>query len=136
VPTTNASAKFDGPIPPSPTIASATSFTLRDLYIRASISGNSLTTELESYLNVDETTISSLRKVNPQVHHFNDETDIHEKALAAILEVVTSNSKAAFEFNRIAEPPEGVREWWARLQNGSSKNVQSDAGNSAPGEPK
>jgi len=34
----------------------------------------------------------------------DDETSVHEQALAAILEVVTTNSKAAFEYVRVPEP--------------------------------
>lgn len=102
-------------------------FTLRDLYVRASISGNSLAAELGRYLTIDDTTFSSSSKGNSQSDISNDEHSVHERALAAILEVVTSNSKAAFEYVRMPEPPGGVQEWWARMQSGSTIDSQSSA---------
>ena len=102
-------------------------FTLRDLYVRASISGNSLAAELGRYLNIDDTTFSSTSKGNSQSNISNDEHSVHEQALAAILEVVTSNSKAAFEYVRMPEPPGGVQEWWARMQSGPTIDSQSSA---------
>ena len=109
-------------------------FTLRDLYVRASISGNSLAAELGRYLNIDDTTFSSSSKGNSQSSISNDEHSVHEQALAAILEVVTSNSKAAFEYVRMPEPPGGVQEWWSRMQSGSMNNSQSSSGRPAIGE--
>jgi hypothetical protein len=108
-------------------------FTLRDLYVRASISGNSLAAELGRYLNIDETTFSSSPKENSQSLNSSEESDIHEKALAAILEVVTSNSKAMFEHVRAPEPLGGVQEWWARMLSGSLNNPQSAIGCSTTG---
>jgi hypothetical protein len=102
-------------------------FTLRDLYVRASISGNSLAAELGRYLTIDDTTFSSTSKGYSQSNVSNDEHSVHERALAAILEVVTSNSKAAFEYVRMPEPPGGVQEWWARMQSGSTNDSQSSA---------
>jgi hypothetical protein len=102
-------------------------FTLRDLYVRASISGNSLAAELGRYLTIDDTTFSSTSKGYSQSNVSNDEHSVHERALAAILEVVTSNSKAAFEYVRMPEPPGGVQEWWARMQSGSTIDSQSSA---------
>ena len=103
-------------------------FTLLDLYARASISGNSLAAELGLYLNTDETTFSSTSNENHQSHICYDETHIHERALAAILEVVTSNSHASFEHVRAPEPQGGVQEWWARMLSGSMNNSQSASG--------
>jgi hypothetical protein len=100
-------------------------FTLRDLYVRASISGNSLAAELDRYLNIDENTLASFSKGNPQSNISNDETIVHEQALAAILEVVTTNSKAAFEYVRGPEPQGGVQEWWARMLSGTIIDAQT-----------
>jgi hypothetical protein len=108
-------------------------FTLRDLYVRASISGNSLAVELARYLNIDDTTFSS-SKGNSQSNISNDEQSVHEQALAAILEVVTSNSKAPFEYVRMPEPPGGVQEWWSRMLSGSVSNSQSSSDRRAIGE--
>jgi hypothetical protein len=109
-------------------------FTLRDLYVRASISGNSMAAELGLYLNNDETTFSSSSKENTLSHISSDGSDIHQRALAAILEVVTSNSHASFEHVRAPEPPGGVQEWWARMLSGSLINSQSASGCPATGE--
>jgi hypothetical protein len=100
-------------------------FTLRDLYVRASISGNSLAAELGRYLNIDENTFASSSKGNLQSEISNDETGVHEQALAAILEVVTTNSKAAFEYVRVPEPPGGVQRWWARMLTGTINTAQT-----------
>jgi hypothetical protein len=108
-------------------------FTLRDLYVRASISGNSLVTELGRYLNIDDTTFSSSSKGNSQSNISNDEHSVHEQALAAILEVVTSNSKAAFEYVRMPEPQGGVQEWWARMLSGRMDSAVSTTDRSTTG---
>ena len=100
-------------------------FTLRDLYVRASISGNSLAAELGRYLNIDENTFASSSKGNLQSEISNDETGVHEQALAAILEVVTTNSKAAIEYVRVPEPPGGVQRWWARMLTGTINTAQT-----------
>ena len=110
------SRRFDAPLQP---------FTLRDLYVRASISGNSLAAELGRYLNIDENTFASSSKGNLQSEISNDETGVHEQALAAILEVVTTNSKAAFEYVRVPEPPGGVQQWWARMLTGTMNDAQT-----------
>jgi hypothetical protein len=109
-------------------------FTLHDLYARASISGNSMAAELGRYLNIDETTFSSSSKENSQSHTSCDESDVHEQALAAILEVVTSNSHASFDHVRAPEPQGGVQEWWARMLSGSLNNSHSASGCPATGE--
>ena len=101
-------------------------FTLRDLYVRASISGNSLATELGLYLNIDQSTFSPTSKGN--AHSSHDEPSVHEQALAAILEVVISNASAPIEYVRSPEPPGGVQEWWARMLSGSMRDPQSPAG--------
>jgi len=109
-------------------------FTLRDLYVRASISGNSLAAELGSYLNIDETTFSSSLKENSQQLISSDESEVHDKALAAILEVVTASSHASFEYVSAPEPQGGVQEWWTRMLSGSLNNPQSASGCPATGE--
>jgi hypothetical protein len=127
VSTNEGSPNFGERASPSSDAAPNLPFTLRDLYVRASISGNSLAAELGRYLNIDDTTFSSTSKGNSQSNISNDEHGVHERALAAILEVVTSNSKAAFEYVRMPEPPGGVQEWWARMQSGSTNDSQSSA---------
>jgi hypothetical protein len=122
-----------GQLPPSCPATPVTRFTLRDLYVRASISGNSLAAELGRYLNIDETTFSS-PKENAQSHISNDESDVHERAVAAILEVVTLNSNASFEHVRAPEPTGGVQEWWARMLSGSFINPQPATGRPSIGE--
>jgi hypothetical protein len=125
VSTDEGSPNFGEQASPSSDVVPDTSFTLRDLYVRASISGNSLVAELARYLNIDDTTFSSSTKGISQSEISNDEQSVHELALAAILEVVTSNSKAAFEYVRMPEPPGGVQEWWARMLSGSTSDPQS-----------
>jgi len=109
-------------------------FTLRDLYVRASISGNSLAAELGSYLNVDENTFSPPSKGNSPSQLSDREPSVHERALAAILEVVTTNSKAAFEYVRVPEPQGGVQEWWARMLSGTMNHALTTTEHSTPGE--
>jgi hypothetical protein len=109
-------SRIDVPIKP---------FTLRDLYVRASISGNSLAAELGRYLNIDESTFASSSKGNLPLDIVDDETSVHEQALAAILEVVTTNSKAAFEYVRVPEPQGGVQEWWTRMSSGTINDAQT-----------
>lgn len=115
---TTASSGHDGETVPHPSAPPVTAFTLRDLYVRASISGNSLVAELGRYLNIDETTFSSSSE-SSQSHIPSHERNIHEQALSAILEVITSNSNATFEHVRAPEPQGGVQEWWARMLSGS-----------------
>jgi len=119
------SSRFDVPLRP---------FTLRDLYVRASISGNSLAAELGRYLNIDESTFARSSKVALPSKIFDDETSVHERALAAILEVVTTNSKASIECVRVPEPPGGVQEWWARKLSGTVTNPQTTLTDSNTGE--
>jgi hypothetical protein len=109
-------------------------FTLRDLYQRASISGNSLAVELDQYLNIDATTSSSSSEEDTTASHLGFEPSVHEKALAAILEVVTSNSKAMFEHVRAPEPQGGVQEWWSRMLSGSLNNSEAAIGCHVTGE--
>lgn len=131
---TKASSNLDGPVSTSQSASPATPFTLRDLYVRASISGNTLAVELSHYLSIDEAKFSSTLKESSKSHQSGDEADIHELALAAILEVVTSNSKASFECVRVPEPQGGVQEWWARMLSGTLNNSQSATGCPAIGE--
>jgi hypothetical protein len=109
-------------------------FTLRDLYVRASISGNSMAAELGRYLNIDETTFSSSSKDNSTSSVSNPGPTVHEQALSAILEVVTTNSNDTFEYVRVPEPQGGVQEWWSRMLSGSLNNSQSASGRSTTGE--
>jgi hypothetical protein len=103
--------------------ASESQFTLRDLYVRASISGNSMAAELGRYLNINETTFSS-STTNERTHSYS-EPSIHERALAAILEVVTTETVATNEYVRTPEPHGGVQEWWTRMISGSVENLPS-----------
>jgi len=107
---------------------------LRDLYVRASISGNSLAAELGHYLNIDESAFAPSSKGNLPSKTFDDETSVHERALAAILEVVTTNSKAAIEYVRVPEPPGGVQEWWARMLSGTVNHAETPMTDSIAGE--
>jgi hypothetical protein len=133
VSTDEGSPNFGERVSPSSDVVPDKPFTLRDLYVRASISGNSLIAELGRYRNIDDTTFSSSSKGNSQSNISNDEPSVHEQALAAILEVVTSNSRAAFEYVRMPEPPGGVQEWWSRMQSGSMNNSKSSSGRPAIG---
>src|SRR5580704_17538085 len=104
-----------GQIPPVLPAVPVKPFTLRDLYVRASISGNSLADELGQYLNIDGSTFSSSLKESSLSVQSSDEAEIHSKALDAILEVVIANSKASFACVRAPEPQGGVQEWWTRM---------------------
>jgi hypothetical protein len=115
-------------VSPKPPAVPTNPFTLRDLYVRASISGNSLAVELGRYLNIDETTFSSSSKEFSRTHIPGDETSVHEQALAAILEVVTSDSNATIAYVSAPEPPGGVQEWWARMLSGTLNNSPSASG--------
>jgi hypothetical protein len=106
--------------------APLTSFSLRDLYVRTTVSGDSLAAELGRYLNIDEVTFSSSSKGDSRANHTVDAPTVHEQALAATLDVVISNSNIAFECVRVPEPDGGVREWWARMLSGSMNNCQSE----------
>jgi hypothetical protein len=133
VSTNEGSPKFGERDSSSSDVVPDTPFTLRDLYVRASISGNSLAAELGRYLNIDENTFSSSAKSNLQSKISDDELSVHEQALAAILEVVTSNSKAAFEYVRMPEPQGGVQEWWARMLSGRMDSAVSTTDRSTTG---
>lgn len=104
---------------PSNSAAPGPSFTLRDLYVRASISGNSLATELNTYLNIDKTAFASSSAQDAELNVSSAQPTIHEQALSAILEVVASDVNTTFEYVRVPEPPGGVHEWWARMLSGS-----------------
>jgi hypothetical protein len=123
VPTNEGSSNFGERTRPSRDVEPDTPFTLRDLYVRASISGSSLAAELGRYLNIDENTFSSSARLQLQSKNSNDELSVHEQALAAILEVVTTNAKAAIECVRVPEPQGGVQEWWARMLSGTMNNA-------------
>ena len=122
---TDDSSSIDGQATVSGKIAPENTFTLRDLYERALLSGNSLVVELGSYLNTDEATLSSPNKDRSPSRDSVDSATIHEKALAAILEVAISNSHSSFECVRAPEPEGGVQEWWARMLSGSMNDNKS-----------
>jgi hypothetical protein len=100
--------------------------TLRDLYERASVSGRTLAAELNCALGFDDKT-APLSVANTQPRVFVDEPSVHERALAAILEVVATNMSAPSDYVRTPEPPGGVQEWWARMLSGSMREPQSSA---------
>jgi hypothetical protein len=105
--------------------APANEFTLRDLYVRASISGNSMAAELGRYLNINESTFSNSPK---EISDSNDALvtpTVHEQALSAILEVVTTTPNATSQYVRIPTPQGGVQDWWARMISGSFNNASS-----------
>jgi hypothetical protein len=116
-------------ISPSPD-APTTTFTLRDLYVRASISGNSMAAELGRYLNIDESTFSKSSKEIAVIA----EPSVHEQALSAILEVVTANATPPSQYVRTPAPQGGVQEWWARMISGSINNTSSATGCPSIGE--
>ena len=121
----NDSSNPDGLATDSGQIAPQYTFTLRDLYERALVSGSSLFVELGSHLNTNEVTLSSPTNDSPPSRNSADDATIHEKALAAILDVVVANSQTSFECVRAPEPPGGVQEWWARMLSGSINDTQS-----------
>lgn len=121
---TNDSSSLDGQATSSRPVAPINSFTLRDLYVQACISGNSLAAELGRYLNIDETTFSKSSKENTPPDQYVDVPTVHEQPLAAILDVVISNDNASLECVRVPEPEGGVQEWWARMLSGSINNSQ------------
>lgn len=108
-------------------------FALRDFFVRGG-SGKSLATELIRYRNIDETTYSSSADENSQSLNSVGESGIHEKALVAIPDFITSNSNTTFEHVRAPEPRGGVQEWWARMLSGSINNPHSTSDCSAIGE--
>ncbi|HEY5437266.1 MAG TPA: hypothetical protein VIJ99_00020 [Acidimicrobiales bacterium] len=122
---TNDSSNPDGRATVSGQTAPENTLTLRNLYERALISGNSLFVELGKYHNTYEVLESSSTKDSPPSTESSDEATIHEKALAAILDVVVANSQSSFECIRAPEPPGGVQEWWARMLSGSINDPQS-----------
>jgi hypothetical protein len=96
-------------------------FTLRDLYVRASISGNSMAAELGRYLNINESTFSNLSQKISSSNGADAAPTVHEQALSAILEVVTATPKPTSQYVRTPAPQGGVQEWWARMISGSVK---------------
>jgi hypothetical protein len=98
---------------------------LRELYERATISGNTLASELGLYVYTQKECGALATNRNTQSRDSVDCVTVHEKALAAIIEVVISNSNSTFDIVRVPEPPGGVQEWWARMLSGSLNNSQS-----------
>jgi hypothetical protein len=119
---TNDSSSVDDKATASGRNAPVHSFTLLDLYERACISGNTLASELGLYLYTYEENVALSKEKS---RDFVDSVTVHEKALAAILEVVVSNSNSSFECVRVPEPQGGVQEWWARMLSGSMNEAQS-----------
>jgi len=103
----------------------ASEFTLRDLYVRASISGNSMAAELGRYLNIDESTFSNSSKEISTPNDAVAAPSVHEQALSAILEVVTTTPTPTSQYVRTPAPQGGVQEWWARMISGSVNNSSS-----------
>jgi len=100
-------------------------FTLRDLYVRASISGNSMAAELGRYLNIDSSTFDRSDKSHLPPDDTDAAASVHEQALTAIIEVVTSDRGTPFEYVSAPSPQGGVQDWWARMLSGSMKGSQS-----------
>jgi hypothetical protein len=100
--------------------------------------------ELGRYLNIDESTFSNSSKeistpsnTSQEISTSNEALaapSVHEQALSAILEVVTSNSDATQQFVRTPAPQGGVQEWWARMISGSFNNSSSTTSCPAIGE--
>ncbi|MGP8009068.1 MAG: hypothetical protein ACLPKZ_02270 [Acidimicrobiales bacterium] len=122
--TTKGSPNFGEQASSSSDDAPSTRMTLRDLYERASVSGRTLAAELNCALGFDDmTTTPSTAEAQSRV--FKDEPSVHERALAAILEVVATNMSAPSDYVRTPEPPGGVQEWWARMLSGSMREPSS-----------
>jgi hypothetical protein len=98
---------------------------LRELYERATISGNTLASELGLFVYTQEECGALATNQSTQSRDSVDCVTVHEKALAAIIEVVISNSNSSFDIVRVPEPPGGVQEWWARMLSGSFNESQS-----------
>jgi len=122
---TKDSSSADGQATSSGQIAPSPSITLLDLYERATISGNSLASELGLYLYTYEETVFSAMSDSSKTRGPLDSVTVHEKALAAIIEVVISNTNSSFDYVRVPEPAGGVQEWWARMLSGSMNDTQS-----------
>ena len=112
----------------------ASNFTLRDLYVRASITGNSMAAELGRYLNIDSSTFSSASTELSPSNEAVAAPTVHEQALSAILEVVTANPTPPSQYVRTSAPQGGVQEWWARMISGSVNNTSSTTSCTAIGE--
>lgn len=110
---------------PLPNRELANNFTLRDLYVRASISGNSMAAELGRYLNIDSSTFSKTSTELCVPDNAVPAPTVHEQALSAILEVVTANATPPSQYVRTPAPQGGVQEWWARMISGSINTTSS-----------
>jgi len=146
VSTTTGPSNFDGQASASDPNGSAKPLNLRDLYVRASISGNSLTDEIRRYLDVDEMHLPATSREMPQSDGLSDELAAYPKAPAAIFGVNTSNSEASFEHVCGPNPPGGsgmvdanacrTHEWHSRNlspPNGSRPIMRCFKGISLPG---
>jgi hypothetical protein len=87
-----------------------------------------MATELGRYLRIDATTFSQPSTGPSEDEALSDEPSVHEQALAAILDGITSNFNTTVHYDRIPEPVGGVQEWWARMLGGTETNPQSKSG--------
>lgn len=81
--------------------------------------------ELGRYLNIDESTFSNPSKEISTPVNSSAVPTVHEQALTAILEVVTTNPNATSQYVRTPAPQGGVQEWWGRMISGSVNNTSS-----------
>jgi hypothetical protein len=98
--------------------------TLRELYVRTSISSDSAAAELGRYLNIDETTFSSSRGRPHSTVRAADEP-IHELTQGLVEEVAIDTSSTAIEYICAPEPRGGIQQRWARMRRGSVNRSQS-----------
>jgi hypothetical protein len=122
---TKDSSNADGEAVASRLASRAHMITLRELFERATISGNTLASELGLHIYTQEESDPLATNEGPQCRDSADFVTVHEKALAAIIEVVISNSDSTFDVVHVPEPPGGVQEWWARMLSGSINESQS-----------
>jgi hypothetical protein len=122
---TKDSSDADGRVIASRHTVRAQSITLRELYERAIISGNTLASELGLYVYTQEECGALATSQSSPSRDLVDCVTVYEKALAAIIEVVISNSNSTFDVVRVPDPPGGVQEWWARMLSGSLNDSQS-----------
>jgi len=90
--------------------------------------------ELGRYLNINESTFSNSPKEISTSNDAHVAPSVHEQALSAILEVVTTKSNATSQYVRTPAPQGGVQEWWARMISGSVNNTSSATSCPAIGE--
>jgi hypothetical protein len=81
--------------------------------------------ELGRYLNIDESTFANSSRELSTSNTTLAAPTVHEQALSAILEVVTTTSNPSPQYVRTPAPQGGVQEWWARMISGSVNNTSS-----------